>query len=48
MKPRLVFALLSFVGGFIASTSPDYARDAGGYDVSVSSVTASSFTRAPA
>jgi putative ABC transport system permease protein len=43
----LVFGLLSFIAGFLASTAPDYARDAGGYDVSVSSMTASSIDLSP-
>ncbi len=43
----LVFGLLSFIAGYLASTAPDYARDAGGYDVSVSSMTASSINLAP-
>jgi putative ABC transport system permease protein len=43
----LVFATLSFLGGFIASTSPDYSKDAGGYDVSISSMTTSSISLSP-
>jgi putative ABC transport system permease protein len=40
----LVFSFLAFIAAFLASTNPDYARDTGGYNVSVSSMTASSIT----
>jgi putative ABC transport system permease protein len=43
----LVFSLLSFLAAFLASTNPDYTRDTGGYDVSVSSMSASSITLSP-
>jgi putative ABC transport system permease protein len=43
----LVFSLLSFLAAFLASTNPDYARDTGGYDVSVLSTSAPSITLSP-
>jgi putative ABC transport system permease protein len=43
----LVVALLAFLGAFLASTNPDYARDTGGYDISISSMSASSINLSP-
>lgn len=43
----LVFAVVTFIGAYVASTSPNYALDAGGYNVSVSSMTASSISLPP-
>jgi putative ABC transport system permease protein len=40
----LVLSLVAFVGVFVASTNPDYERDAGGYDVSVTSASNATFS----
>ncbi|MDQ2942977.1 MAG: FtsX-like permease family protein [Candidatus Dormibacteraeota bacterium] len=44
----LVLALFSFLGLFIASAVPDYKKDAGGFDVSLTSVGPSSPNLTPA
>lgn len=44
----LVLALFTFMGIFVASSSPDYRKDSGGFDVSVLTAAASSPNLAPA
>ncbi len=44
----LVLAMFAFIGTFIASSSPDYQKDAGGFDVSVMGTEVSSFNLTPA
>ncbi|HEV2028314.1 MAG TPA: FtsX-like permease family protein [Candidatus Dormibacteraeota bacterium] len=44
----LILALFTFMGIFVASSSPDYRKDSGGFDVSVLTAGASSPNLAPA
>ena len=43
----LVLSLVTFIGVFLASTMPDYGKDAGGYDVSVATSGSTSFRLPP-
>ena len=43
----LVLSLVTFIGVFLASTMPDYGKDAGGYDVTVTTSGSASFRLPP-
>jgi putative ABC transport system permease protein len=43
----LVLAMFAFIGTFIASSSPDYKKDSGGFDVSVMAAGVSSLSLSP-